>query len=512
MMVRLAARQSARDSRLRGVMTVVASIAIALVTLVPAWAQTVPPIDSTRGFRKGVTLAGIRQHQQVLQQIATANGGNRLAGTEGYDDSAQYVYDKLQAAGYNPEFQEFTFLLNADRTPPVLERVSPNPKTYVDGVDFASMTYSGNGDVTASVTAVDIIIHTGADNTSNSGCEATDFAGFPAGSIALMQRGTCSFRAKADNATAAGASAAIIFNEGNNAGRTGVIFGTLAPPATVAAIPVVGTSFAAGDELRGGVTNGPTGVTAHVKVDRTAETATTHNVIAETPTGNPNRVVVVGAHLDSVSRGPGINDNGSGSGMILEIAEVFAAQGRVADNKIRFAWWGAEELGLIGSTFYVNSLSEAEQDQILLNLNFDMVGSPNFVRFVYDGNNSTFPVGPGVQPGPAGSGAIEQIFLDYFAAMGLPNEPTPFNGRSDYGPFIAEGIPAGGLFTGAEGLKTAAQATTYGGTAGQQYDPCYHLACDTFANVSLTALDQMSDAAAHTVLVLSKHSGELTDP
>jgi Zn-dependent M28 family amino/carboxypeptidase len=185
----------------------------------------------------------------------------------------------------------------------------------------------------------------------------------------------------------------------------------------------------------------------------------------------------------------------------------------VPRNKLRFAWWSAEEQGLLGSTFYVASLSQAERDAIELNLNFDMIGSPNFVRFVYDGNNSA----GGGTVGPAGSGAIEQIFLDYFASQNLPVEPTPFNGRSDYGPFIAPniGIPAGGLFTGAEGIKTAAQVATYGGTAGAQYDPCYHLACDTFANNSNTALDQMSDAVAHAVLLFSKRNFDqapLVDP
>ena len=188
-----------------------------------------------------------------------------------------------------------------------------------------------------------------------------------------------------------------------------------------------------------------------VKVDYFVGVRTTRNVIAETLDGDPNRVVVVGAHLDSVTRGPGINDNGSGSATILEIAEVFAEQGRVPRNKLRFMWYGAEELtpGLIGSTFYVNSLSQAERDQIEMMLNFDMVGSPNFVRFVYDGNNSA----GGGAVGPAGSGAIEQVFLEYFTSQGLASAPTPFNGRSDYGPFIAAGIPAGGLFTGAEGIK-----------------------------------------------------------
>ena len=157
----------------------------------------------------------------------------------------------------------------------------------------------------------------------------------------------------------------------------------------------------------------------------------------------------------------------------------------------------------------MNSLTNAQKDAIALNLNFDMVGSPNFVRFVYDGDNSAFPAGiGGVQAGPPGSGTIEQTFADYFTSQGLASEPTPFNGRSDYGPFPTSpahpnGIPAGGLFTGAEGIKTAAQAATYGGTAGVAYDPCYHQACDTYANNSDTGLDQMSDAAAHAVITFA---------
>lgn len=167
-------------------------------------------------------------------------------------------------------------------------------------------------------------------------------------------------------------------------------------------------------------------------------------------------------------------------------------------------WYSAEEFGLLGSQAYVDSLSLAQQDQIMAMINFDMVGSPNYVRFVYDGDNSAFPVGPGAAEGPPGSAYLEDLFVDYFNGVGLASDPTPFSGRSDYGPFIAVGIPAGGLFTGAEGIKTAAQAVTYGGTAGAPYDSCYHLACDTYANNSNAGLDQMSDAAAHVVLTLSR--------
>ena len=174
-------------------------------------------------------------------------------------------------------------------------------------------------------------------------------------------------------------------------------------------------------------------------------------MIAETPGGDPNRTVVIGAHLDSVPEGPGINDNGSGSAGILEIAEVYAAQQRTPRNKLRFMWYGAEEIGLIGSTKYVEGLTQDEKDDILAMLNFDMIGSPNFARYVYDGDGT---IGP---EGPTGSGLIEDVFVEYFASQGLFNEPTAFDGRSDYGPFIADGIPAGGLFTGAEEPKTAEQ-------------------------------------------------------
>jgi Zn-dependent M28 family amino/carboxypeptidase len=484
-------------------------VILSLALTLPVQFVSADDIKDTQGFRKQVKLTGIREHQAALQEIADANGGVRVAGSPGYDASAQYVYDRMIAAGYKVSFQEFVFNFEGDATPPALEQVSPAATTYVDGVDYDTMVFSGSGDFTAPLTAVDLLVPSPFANASTSGCEPADFAGFTPGHIALMQRGTCGFVNKAQNAQAAGAVGVIVFNEGNP-GRIALNFGTLGTQQT---IPAVTASFALGDALRNGVLNGPTGLTVRLRIDYFFGPGTTRNVIAETPGGDSNHVVVVGAHLDSVTRGPGINDNGSGSATILEVAEVFAAQGRVPRNKLRFMWYGDEELfpGLNGSTFYVNNLSQAEREKIELMLNFDMIGSPNFVRFVYDGNNS----GGGGAVGPTGSGAIEQMFLDYFASQGLITEPTPFDGRSDYGPFIAADIPAGGLFTGAEGIKTAQQALDYGGTAGSQYDPCYHLACDTFENNSDVALDQMSDAVAHSVLLFSKRNFDkspLADP
>ena len=286
---------------------------------------------------------------------------------------------------------------------------------------------------------------------------------------------------------------------------TGPLNGTLGSPGQN--IPVIGTLQSIGQDIVARLASGP--VTLHVKASTVSEIRTTRNVIADTAAGDPDRKMVIGAHLDSVNQGPGINDNGSGTATILEIAEQFAARDITPRNQVRFVWWGAEELGLLGSRYYVGQLSAAEKAQHAANLNFDMVGSPNYVRFVYDGDNSKFPVGPGAAAGPDGSGLIEAVFVQYFKNQGLASEATPFSGRSDYGPFIEQGIPAGGLFTGAEGIKTAAQAQTYGGTAGLAYDPCYHQACDTFANNNDQGLDEMSDAAAHSAYTFALTRAEI---
>ena len=485
------------------------SALVLLVLVLGIWATSASadPIRQSQGFRKAVTVAGIREHQAAWQQIANANGGNRAAGTAGYDASVDYVVDRAEAAGYDVSLDEFTYVESfSEGSTPVLQETAPEPQMFVAGTrpafdgDFVSFT--GNGDVTAAVQGVDLVLPPGAaPNTSTSGCEDEDFAGFVPGNIALIQRGTCPYVQKAAMAQAAGASALIVFNEGQP-GRTAVP-NNLPLGAEGVHIPGVGTSFDVGVDL-----NDP-GTVARVKTEVLEQLGEGANVIAETPGGDANRTVVIGAHLDSVPAGPGINDNGSGSGGILEIAEVFAAQDRTPRNKLRFMWYGAEELGLVGSTKYVEDLTEDQKDDILTMLNFDMIGSPNFARYVYDGDGT---VGP---EGPTGSGFIEDVFVDYFASQGLFNEPTAFDGRSDYGPFIADGIAAGGLFTGAEQPKTAAQVAQYGGIANAQLDPCYHAACDTFAGtgagpgatapgLGLVALDQMSDAAAHAVLFFSK--------
>jgi aminopeptidase Y len=190
----------------------------------------------------------------------------------------------------------------------------------------------------------------------------------------------------------------------------------------------------------------------------------------------------------------------------LEVAEQMA---KVKPwNKVRFALWGAEESGLVGSTYYINNLSAEERAKIALYLNFDMIGSPNPVFFVYDGDDSD-AVGAG--PGPAGSDMIEKVFESFYNLLSVPFKGTDFSGRSDYGPFMVAGIPSGGLFTGAEGIKTSEEAAIWGGTAGVQYDPCYHQACDTFDNINLVALDINSDAVAYATLHYAMTTTEIND-
>ncbi|MFH9062272.1 M28 family metallopeptidase [Streptomyces coeruleorubidus] len=220
----------------------------------------------------------------------------------------------------------------------------------------------------------------------------------------------------------------------------------------------------------------------------TASGRTGYNLIADWPGGDANQVVMAGSHLDSVSSGPGINDNGSGSAAVLETAlAVSRAQYKPAKH-LRFAWWGAEEVGLVGSRHYVSRLATGDRSRISAYLNFDMIGSPNPGYFVYDDDP-----------------AIEKTFKEYFAGLGVPTEiETEGDGRSDHAPFKSAGVPVGGLFTGASRTKTAAQAAKWGGTAGRAFDRCYHSSCDTTANIDDTALDRNSDAVAHAVWELSR--------
>jgi Zn-dependent M28 family amino/carboxypeptidase len=431
-----------------------------------------------------VTARAVRRHQQRLQGIADAHGGNRAAGEPGGLDTVRYVAARLRNYGYNPTVQHFAFDNWGENTAPVLQRTAPERAAYASKTDFLTLRYAGKGDVTARALAVDP-----AAAGQGSGCETGDFARFRRGAIALIQRGSCTFAEKTENAIAAGAAAVVIYQR---PGASGPVLGSLRRPY---ALPVIGPTHAVGARLVREAQAGA--LRLRVRTDTFHEVRQSANVIADTARGRADRTVVVGAHHDSVVDGPGVNDNGSGVAGMLAIARQIGRLGALQRNRVRFAFFGAEEYGMIGSQYYVKHLARRERDRIAMMLNFDMLGSPNHVRFVYDGDSPGGSSGGESRPAPpAGSADIEAAFNDYFASRGLPVEPTPLNGRSDYEPFLAAGIPVGGLFSGAEDLKTARQAKIFGGKAGQPYDPCYHKACDTVANVNPAGLDQMVDAAA----------------
>jgi aminopeptidase S len=229
-------------------------------------------------------------------------------------------------------------------------------------------------------------------------------------------------------------------------------------------------------------------------------TTSSRNVIADYSRGGARRVVMIGGHLDSVPAGPGANDNGSGTAAVLEIARQVA---RLEPNvNVRFAFWGAEEVGLVGSHAYVARLSRRERARIVLYLNLDMVGSRNFVRFVYRAEGRT-------RARRLRALAARNLLVYALRSRGLATAAIELGGRSDHAPFQAAGITTAGLFSGAEGIKTRRQARRFGGRAGAPYDPCYHRRCDALANVSFPAAEQLADAAAHALAVAAVDPGRL---
>ncbi|MCM6776605.1 M28 family metallopeptidase [Nocardia sp. CDC159] len=469
-----------------GLVTAVATALPLVLLFGPAGsASTETGAPPERQLADSIDMRNVKRHLEKLQSIANTHGGTRASGTSGDDASRDYVAGELRGAGYQVTLQAFTFPSFRERTAPIMEQVSSHRATFTpipQGSnafgDFASSIHSGSGDVEAAIQGVDLTLPPGPrPNSSTSGCEAADFAGFTRGNIALLQRGICTFADQARNAQAAAASGVIIFNEGQR-GRTEVFTEPL--DQTGITIPVVGASFAVGQRLAS------PGKVVRLKTNTESAPRTTYNLLAESKQGNANNVVMAGAHLDSVRTGAGINDNGSGVAGLLEVARRMATV--QPKNKLRFAFWGAEELGLLGSKYYVSNLSKTDHRRIGLYLNFDMIASPNFAYMIRDGS-----------AGPAGSTEIEKNFARYYDVRNLPHISAPLNGRSDYDPFMRAGIPIGGVFTGSDGIKTPEEQRMFGGQAGRAYDYCYHRPCDTTTNINDTALTVNTGAIAHAV-------------
>lgn len=428
-----------------------------------------------------IESADIRAHLEALMEIAIDNGGLRTAGTAGYEASVQYVADQLREMGYSVDTPEFEMATYVELPGGVVE-VAGGP-TFETGADFKAMIYSASGDLTAAVTSI------GFGDDERGGCAESDFDGFVEGTIALAPPGPCYRREVVLRAVAAGAVALVVSDPQYAAGEPRRP--TLLAPNGID-IPVLSATGEVGEALQAAAEDG---AEVHIGVHTEIGSAMVHNVIAESH-GIAERVVMLGGHLDGVHDGPGINDNGSGMAALLEVARLLVEERPEA--RVRLAFWGGEEFGLLGSRAYLDGLSTDDRAEVAAYLNLDMLGSSNYVPIVYD------------EPGAAaGSAAIADFLVAYLEAAGISPERMDLGGGSDHYFFTEARIPTGGLFSGATEIKTDAQAEAYGGTADDAMDACYHLACDTVENVNLDLVAAFAEAATAVTLALSRSALEL---
>ncbi|EOA86740.1 Leucyl aminopeptidase yscIV [Exserohilum turcicum] len=430
--------------------------------------KLVTPNDLIKDIKLEDLLAGSQQ----LQTFADEAGGNRAFGGTGHNATTEWLYQTLLATGYYDVYkQPFVELFTAATT-----------KFTAAGeeIPVSYMTFGPSADVTASIAKV-----------NNLGCAIGDYPAAISGKLALISRGTCTFAEKATNAKTAGAVGALIYNNEPEQ----ALSGTLGGEGNYA--PAVGMTKEAGEALVAKLGNGTT-IEATLFVDAIRENRTNYNVIAETKEGDHNNVLMLGGHTDSVFAGPGINDDGSGT--IGTLVAGLALTKYKIKNAVRLGFWGAEEFGKLGSFYYMKTIngslggSTQEANKIRAYLNFDMIASPNYVLGIYDGDGSAFNFS-----GAAGSDKIEKDFEEFYEARGLAHVPSLFTLRSDYAAFLENGIPSGGLFTGAEVLKTAEEAQLFGGEAGKPLDGCYHQKCDDINNLAHDAYLLNTQSIANSV-------------
>ncbi|KAH7411907.1 hypothetical protein DE146DRAFT_674338 [Phaeosphaeria sp. MPI-PUGE-AT-0046c] len=459
-----------------GAIAASASAAPGLVERQYGYPTTKPTVNAEL-LKADITREGLLAGAQQLEDFAYASEErNRFIGSPGHNDTVYWLKDTLESLDgyYNVSLQNFYTVAQINGT---------INSFLVDGAavpesSYLLFDYSASGNATAPLVTV-----------SNVGCNASDYPASVSGSIALISRGSCDFGLKSALAGAAGAVGALIYN--NVAGPP--LQGTLGVPPRPEGNYVASISIT--QELGAGYVSaiaGGASISATIDVLTDIRNITTYNVLATSNSGDQDNKLALGAHTDSVAAGPGINDDGSGTVGILEVAKALSRY--KINNAVTFGFWAGEEEGLLGSTYYVENLPTTEATKIRAYLNFDMIASPNYVNAIYDGNGSAFNLS-----GPAGSAEIESFFEDYFTGVGQNFTATAFDGRSDYGPFLDVGIPSGGLFTGAEENKTAEEALMFGGTADVALDQCYHQACDNVTNLELNAFETHAKGIAAAV-------------
>jgi Zn-dependent M28 family amino/carboxypeptidase len=393
----------------------------------PATAVTRSAI--VRQLPQAISLQRMVRDLRALEQIADKHGGTRAAGTPGYAASVRYVRDQLRRAGYRSQVSAFPLVLYVERVERGRQIAPVQRDLPLEALQYSPSTPAGG--LRARVVS------------SGDGCSRDDF-GAVRGLIALVERGDCFFAQKAGNAQAAGAAGVLVYNTDE-----GLFDGTLGDP-KASGIPIAAIARATGRELA--AASDPV---VEMVLETDTRQASSQNVVASTQPRRP-KVLIVGAHLDSVTVGPGINDNGTGVAAVLELARAVR---KVAPGaSVRFAFWGAEELGLFGSRAYAPTVAPS---QVVAYLNFDMLGSPSRRYGVY------------------GDSRIVTRWLGYFSRTGSAASAIDIEGRSDHAPFALRGIPIGGLFAGDHS--------------------CYHRACDRLASVDVRTLDTLARAAAFGV-------------
>lgn len=408
---------------------------------------------------------GLWSHMLAFQQIAEQNPGpdghpSRNIGEPGYLASANYVAAQMAAAGYRVQLQQYTVPYFNYTRMAHFERVSPSAATFALRADWNPPTYSGSGNVTAPVEPVGgIQIPLPDAATSTSGCSADDFSGFTAGHIALIQRGTCGYYSKVRNAINAGAVGVIIFNDGGS-GHTGSLYGSLSPDTPVS-VPVAMASFAIGRDFVDQYQHDQAPV-AHLDVQTIHDPhRADYNVIADSPYGDPNRVLVLEGHLDAIY-GAGMLDSASGSATLLEVGRKLAHT--PTPNHVRLVWFGGEELGLYGSQNYVYGLSEDEVGKIVFDMDADVTATPNYVTAIADPANSYYSDQFPAQVLTA-SQRGNDYFREYFQRHRLPYVDWSNDGTDSW-MFSWRGVPNTGILTGQDCCKTQDLVDLFGGTLG----------------------------------------------
>ena len=455
----------------------------------PSWAQISykkKPLVTSEALEATIKTEALLDRAKHLYKIAgrskhAYNHRTRVIGSDGHLGTLKYIHDTLKSLGdyYTVSKQpfpavsgavfEYRLLLESD-LPETAYPMSLTPPTKNKQPVEGELVLVGN-----------------------EGCDESDYPSSVAGNIAFIKRGTCPFGTKSANAGKAGAIAAVVYNY-----EDAPVGGTLGVPSP----DHVATFGLSGGEAAPYLAKlkDSEKVSATAYIDAEVNTIKTNNIIAQTKYGDQDNCVMLGGHSDSVAEGPGVNDDGSGSVTVLEVAKQLS-RFRV-NNCVRFAWWSGEEEGLLGSDFYANTLSAEENKKIRLFMDYDMLASPNFAYQVYDARDKV---------NPAGSQALRDLYVDWYGKNGVNHTYIPFDGRSDYDGFIRNGIPAGGIATGAEGIKTKKEVAMFGGEDGVPYDVCYHQLCDNMSNLNLTAWELNSKVRSLDEPLWSNVSANMCD-